>query len=93
MLMFYCRKTGKTVPKVSRDADDFEPFEQVIGQAYQGDNPLRAANKKSRPVRNPSPAHDEEYDNSGEISMDIDSSMWLYPSKFCCIADLLDSPK
>ncbi|KIJ26429.1 hypothetical protein M422DRAFT_180332 [Sphaerobolus stellatus SS14] len=69
------KKTGKTVTQVSRDADDFEPFDQVLGQAYQGNlNPPRVANKKTKSARNPSPEQDEDYDNSGEVSMDIDSA-------------------
>lgn len=63
--------------QVSRDADDFEPFEQVLDQAYRGGNTPRA-NNKSKAVnghsrREQSPLQDD-VDDSGEVSMDIDSS-------------------
>lgn len=71
------RKTGKTVNQVSRDADDFEPFEEVLDQAYKGGNVPRPANNRSKPVnghslREQSPFQDG-VDDSGELSMDIDS--------------------
>lgn len=74
------RKTGKTVNQVSRDADDFEPFEQVLDQAYRGSVP-RPANTRSKTVnghslRDQSPLGDN-VDDSGELSMDIDSSELL----------------
>ncbi|KAF8495308.1 Mif2/CENP-C like-domain-containing protein [Gautieria morchelliformis] len=72
------KKTGKTVNQVSRDADDFEPFEQVLDQAYKSDNLPRPANKKSNAVNGHShrsqPPLQRDIDDSGELSMDIDST-------------------
>lgn len=62
--------------QVSRDADDFEPFEQVLDQAYKGGNAPRPNKLKTvngRSYQGQSLFRDE-VDDSGELSMDIDSS-------------------
>jgi centromere protein C len=66
------------VNQVSRDADDFESFEQVLDQAYKSGNLPRPANNKpnavnGHPHRSQSPLQ-RDIDDSGELSMDIESS-------------------
>lgn len=70
-----CRKTGKTVTKIRHDSDEFEPFEQVLGEAYTGDDIPRPVNKRSKQTNKRSQVQNEDYDNSGEVSMDIDSGL------------------
>ncbi|KAF8511134.1 hypothetical protein BU17DRAFT_69755 [Hysterangium stoloniferum] len=68
------KKTGKTVTQVSRDADDFEPFDQVLDQAYKdGTGPRPVTSKTVNGTSHRNASDDDEDEVSGEVSMDIDS--------------------
>ena len=73
------KKTGITVETVDH-TDEFEPFEKVMSQADKH-TPYRVQNtRKKRIVKTPIPQvpqYDDDDDEYGEISMDLDESARL----------------
>ncbi|KAG6887605.1 hypothetical protein C0995_014084 [Termitomyces sp. Mi166 len=64
------KKTGIAVRHVERKSDGFEPFDELIEQADKRTPPrLKVSKKRKQSI----PAPEDEYDEFGEISMDIDS--------------------
>ncbi|KAG1808562.1 Mif2/CENP-C like-domain-containing protein [Suillus variegatus] len=68
------KKTGIAVQYVGRDSDEFEPFDEVIKQADDRTPPRVKSRKKKAPaVTTPVPEVDE-YDEDGEMSMELAES-------------------
>ncbi|KAG2103947.1 Mif2/CENP-C like-domain-containing protein [Suillus cothurnatus] len=67
------KKTGITVQYVGRDSDEFEPFDEVIKQADDRTPPRVKSRKKKAAVVTPIPEVDE-YDEDGEMSMELAES-------------------
>ncbi|KAG2749841.1 hypothetical protein P692DRAFT_20832737 [Suillus brevipes Sb2] len=67
------KKTGIAVEYVGRDSDEFEPFDEVIKQADNRTPPRVKSHKKRAPVVTPVPEVDE-YDEDGEMSMELAES-------------------
>lgn len=63
------KKTGIQVNHVDRDSDGFEPFENLMQQQADGVTPPHLVSKK----RKKSMVLDDDFDEDGEQSMDIDS--------------------
>lgn len=76
------KKTGMSIRAIARNSDDFEPFDKVLTQADSRTPPLLKSRKRIR--RDPS-VHDEEIDEDGEMSMDVDDRKyptWTYSISF-----------
>ncbi|KAG2146205.1 Mif2/CENP-C like-domain-containing protein [Suillus clintonianus] len=67
------KKTGIAVQYVGRDSDEFEPFDEVIKQADDRTPPRVKSRKKKATVVTPVPEFDE-YDENGEMSMELAES-------------------
>ncbi|KAG5337289.1 hypothetical protein C0989_009918 [Termitomyces sp. Mn162] len=64
------KKTGIAVRHVERKSDGFEPFDELIEQADKRTPPRFKVSKRRKQSI---PAPEEEFDELGEMSMDIDS--------------------
>ncbi|GLB34534.1 putative centromeric dna binding protein [Lyophyllum shimeji] len=69
------KKTGIAVRHVERKSDGFEPFEELIQQADKRTPPKPKARKKKQSMI---PAVEEEFDEYGEMSMELDDSPVQY---------------
>ncbi|KAG2067490.1 hypothetical protein BDR04DRAFT_1144288 [Suillus decipiens] len=67
------KKTGIAVQYVVRDSDEFEPFDEVIKQADDRTPPRVKSRKKKPLVVTPVPEVNE-YDEDGEMSMELAES-------------------
>ncbi|KAG1734287.1 Mif2/CENP-C like-domain-containing protein [Suillus lakei] len=67
------KKTGIAVQYVGRDSDEFEPFDEVIKQADDRTPPRVKSRKRRVSVVTPVPEVDE-YDEDGEMSMELAES-------------------
>ncbi|KAG0701742.1 Mif2/CENP-C like-domain-containing protein [Suillus ampliporus] len=67
------KKTGIAVQYVGRDSDEFEPFDELIKQADDRTPPRVKSRKKRASVVTPIPEHDD-YDENGEMSMELAES-------------------
>lgn len=68
------KRTGIAVGYVDRDSDEFEPFEKLIGQAD-----LRTPPKPNMPSRKKMVQKTplvEEFDDDGEMDMELVESEW-----------------
>jgi centromere protein C len=74
------KKTGVTVDYVDHNSDDFETFEKVLTQADVVTPPHKRGRKKKRPT---SPM--EEFDEDGEMSMELDDSACCMRVSFAII--------
>ncbi|KAF8077557.1 Mif2/CENP-C like-domain-containing protein [Lyophyllum atratum] len=68
------KKTGIAVQHVERKSDGFEPFEDVIQQADKRTPPKPKGRKRKQSV----PVLDDELDEYGEMSMELDNSPLQY---------------
>ncbi|RDB22191.1 Centromere protein 3 [Hypsizygus marmoreus] len=67
------KKTGIAVRHVERKSDGFEPFEEIMQQADKRTPPKpKGRKKKSMPVL------EDEFDEDGEMSMELDDSPLQY---------------
>ena len=64
------KKTGMNVRVVDRHSDGFESFGEVLGQA-DDHTPIRVRGKR-KSTRSPTPDDEEEIDEDGEMSMELD---------------------
>lgn len=62
------RKTGIEVPDVERNSDGFEPFDRILEHADKKTPPKVKPRKRKSVV-----ATEDEFDEDGEVSMDVDS--------------------
>lgn len=72
------KKTGIAVQYVGRDSDEFEPFDELIKQADDRTPPRVKSRKKRMSVASAVPEYDE-YDENGEMSMELAESELYYP--------------
>lgn len=64
------KKTGIAVQHVERKSDGFEPFEEIMQQADKRTPPKPKGRKKKQSI----PVYEDEYDEDGEMSMELDST-------------------
>ncbi|OCH93832.1 hypothetical protein OBBRIDRAFT_817567 [Obba rivulosa] len=81
------KKTGIVVEYVDHKSDEFEPFEQVIGQADQRTPPRVQGTRRKRIVKTPVAAVDnydqqDDYDENGEMDMELEESNPNSPSAY-----------
>lgn len=65
------KKTGVSVRRVEPTSDGFEPFEDLMVQV---DRHARKTPPPMRRKKKSMPRVDDEYDEDGEVSMDVDSA-------------------
>lgn len=72
------KKTGIAVQHVERKSDGFEPFEELLQQA-DGRTPPRPKGRKKSIVGGGGRdrRYDDYDDEDGEMSMQLDSALWL----------------
>ncbi|KAL6298628.1 hypothetical protein BKA93DRAFT_830581, partial [Sparassis latifolia] len=66
------KKTGMAVAYVDHKSDEFEPFDKVISQADQRTPPRVHNARKRRTPKPKTPIVEEEDDENGEMSMDLE---------------------
>lgn len=64
------KKTGIAVRHVERKSDGFEPFEEIMQQADKRTPPKPKGRKKKSTI----PVLDQDLDEDGEMSMELDDS-------------------
>jgi hypothetical protein len=69
------KKTGIEVAYVDHNSDEFEPFSEIMGQA-DGRTPV-GAGKRGRKSGQRREQEDGDRDEEGEISMELDQSMFV----------------
>ncbi|KAF5365797.1 hypothetical protein D9615_010691 [Tricholomella constricta] len=67
------KKTGIVVQHIERKSDGFEPFEELIQQADKR-TPFKPKGRKKKSI----PIPEEEFDEYGEMSMELDDSPMQY---------------
>lgn len=77
------KKTGIAVTYVDHESDDFEPFSEIMMQA-DGRTPVAAGRKKKQKQTGGS-IQQEEGDEDGEMSMELDDSTLLFYSQFISV--------
>ncbi|KZT09565.1 uncharacterized protein LAESUDRAFT_722528 [Laetiporus sulphureus 93-53] len=76
------KKTGIAVAYVDHKSDEFEPFDKVIGQADQRTPPRVQNVRKKRTPKPKTPVMQEEEDEDGEMSMELEESIPNSPSAY-----------
>ncbi|GBE81851.1 predicted protein [Sparassis crispa] len=76
------KKTGMAVAYVDHKSDEFEPFDKVISQADQRTPPRVHNARKRRTPKPKTPIVEEEDDENGEMSMDLEDSTAKSPSAY-----------
>jgi centromere protein C len=64
------KKTGIAVQHVERKSDGFEPFEEIMQQADNRTPPKPKGKKR----KSSAPIQEDEFDEDGEMSMELDDS-------------------